>query len=124
MEEVLKVARGSLLIASEDREYTKGENSYTIKSSEKVIVGFDGLLHSLRENVAFVIEPGIEVDGYSATGLAEYLTAFLDSALNFDENLRRTMLDRDDFKQTIENALMVLGMRREEADSEEITGNE
>lgn len=124
MEEVLRVARGSLLIASEDREYTKDEKSYTIKSGEKVIVGFDGLLHSLRENVAFVIEPSIEVDGYSATGLAEYLTAFLDSALNFDKNLRRTMLNRDDFKHTIENALMILGMRREEADSEETTGNE
>jgi len=113
MEDTLKVARGSLLIANDKREYVSGENRYTVQSGEKVIVGFDGLLHSLRENVAFVIEPDIEVDGYSATGLAEFLSAWLDLNLDFDTNLRKTMLDRDDFKESIEDALAILGMKKE-----------
>ena len=118
-ENVLKASRGSILIANQDREYKSKENTLQIKAGDKIIVGFDGLFHPLKNNrAALTIDDGIEVDGYSATGLSEYLVAWLDSSLDLEENLRKTMLDLDEFKTVIENALLVIGMKKEETENE------
>lgn len=115
--DALKVSRGSILMANRDREYVNKENTLQIKAGDKIIVGYDGLLHPVNNNkAAITIDNDLEVEGYSATGLSEYLVAWLDSSLDLKENLRRTMLDLDEFKAVIENALVVIGMKREEAD--------
>lgn len=118
-ESILKASRGSILSANQDIEYVSKENTLQIKSGDKIIVGYDGLLHPLKNmNAALMLDSGIEVEGYSATGLSEYLVAWLDGNLDLKENLRRTMLDLDDFKTVIENALIVIGMKKEEMDNE------
>lgn len=117
--DALKVSRGSILMANHDREYVNKENTLQIKAGDKIIVGYDGLLHPVNNNkAAITIDNDLEVKGYSATGLSEYLVAWLDSSLDLKENLRRTMLDLDEFKAVIENALVVIGMKREEAENE------
>ena len=110
--DALKVSRGSILMANRDREYVNKENTLQIKAGDKIIVGYDGLLHPVNNNKA-----AITIDN-SATGLSEYLVAWLDSSLDLKENLRRTMLDLDEFKAVIENALVVIGMKREETENE------
>lgn len=114
----LKVLRGSIVIANQDRKYKNKENVITVKTGDKFIVGYDGLLHSLDKNIALTIEDELEVEGYSATGLAKYLVAWLDAQLDLSENLRRTMLGLNDFVDVIENALTIVGMQREEIESE------
>ena len=119
MEQELKVLRGSILVANGDREYKSERSTLEIKAGDKIIVGYDGLLHPLKNShAALNIDSDIEVEGYSATGLSEFLVAWLDSSLDLKENLRRTMLDLDEFKAVIENALVVIGMKREEAENE------
>ena len=100
--DALKVSRGSILMANRDREYVNKENTLQIKAGDKIIVGYDGLLHPVNNNKA-----AITIDN-----------AWLDSSLDLKENLRRTMLDLDEFKAVIENALVVIGMKREEAENE------
>lgn len=119
MEQELKVLRGSILVANGDREYKSEESTLEIKAGDKIIVGYDGLLHPLKNSrAALNIDSDIEVEGYSATGLSEFLVAWLDSSLDLTENLRRSMLDLNDVKLSIENALLVVGMKKETLDNE------
>ena len=117
--DALKVSRGSILMANRDREYVNKENTLQIKAGDKIIVGYDGLLHPVNNNkAAITIDNDLEVEGYSATGLSEYLVAWLDSSLDLKENLGSTMLNVDGFKAVVESALVVIGMGGEEAANE------
>lgn len=98
---------------------SKARSTLEIKAGDKIIVGYDGLLHPLKNSrAALNIDSDIEVEGYSATGLSEFLVAWLDSSLDLTENLRRSMLDLNDVKSSIENALLVIGMKKETPDNE------
>ena len=52
MEQELKVLRGSILVANGDREYKSERSTLEIKAGDKIIVGYDGLLHPLKNSHA------------------------------------------------------------------------
>lgn len=126
MEEVLKVRSGEILIAQDDIEYKSDTgNTMTVLKGDKSIVGFDGMIHCLKERYLIRPEDEIEIEGYSATGLAQFLMAWLDRVFDMDKVLSKSEIDKDDMAQCIEAALVEIGMTAEaEEDEEDEEGKE
>lgn len=117
---MLKVSRGTILEAQGEQQYEAGEDVLTIRPGDKSIVGYDGFIHPLKKcNVKLNMDSSIEVEGDSATGLANYIVGWLNLQLDLKENLRKTMLDVDDFINTIEDVLVLIGMQKEDVENEE-----
>ena len=94
---VLKVRKGEILEAETDLEYKNSLGQEAeISKGEKSVIGFDGLIHCLKKRVVIVPDDTMEVSGYSATGLSEFLTAWLDKSLDLEKNLDKSEHSLDD----------------------------
>lgn len=106
----MKVRHGDVLEAQVEQTFNNGENQYTINVGDKSVIGFDGYIHCLKDRVLIEPDQNMEIEGYSATGLAEFLSVWLDAMLDFNTELRRSILTVDDFKEAIEKGLAFIGM--------------
>ena len=61
----------------------------------------------------------MEISGYSATGLSEFLTAWLDKSLDLEKNLDKSEHSLDDVRTVIEMALVEIGMEAGNGETEE-----
>lgn len=116
---VLKVRKGEILEAETDIEYKNSLGQEAeISKGEKSVIGFDGLIHCLKKRVVIVPDDTMEVSGYSATGLSEFLTAWLDKSLDLEKNLDKSEHSLDDVRTVIEMALVEIGMEAENGEVE------
>ena len=108
---VLKVRKGEILEAETDLEYKNslGQEAEISK----------GLIHCLKKRVVIVPDDTMEVSGYSATGLSEFLTAWLDKSLDLEKNLDKSEHSLDDVRTSIEMALVEIGMEAGNGETEE-----
>lgn len=117
---VLKVRKGEILEAETDLEYKNSLGQEAeISKGEKSVIGFDGLIHCLKKRFVIVPDDTMEVSGYSATGLSEFLTAWLDKSLDLEKNLDKSEHSLDDVRTSIEMALVEIGMEAGNGETEE-----
>lgn len=111
-----RFSHGDILSANEETKLSNGNGEeYVVEKGDKAIVGFDDYLHLLKENVLISLESmEIEPIGYSATGLSHFLAAWL-----VDDLGDKLGVDRIEIKQSLENALIVVGMEKTECDTDE-----
>ena len=122
-EEKFEWMAGSIIEATEELEFSNGDKTVTIHEGDKAIVGFDGYLYPLKTAVRLEIgADDVILRGFSATGLADFLVGWLDGTLDLEFNLQDNIVTVDDLRDSIEKALMAIGMSQEVAvDAEEET---
>jgi len=102
---------GQELETTKDIEMKKllSEKTVAIKKGTKVFVGADGYLHYLDGGIQ-KLPSGIGAEGYSVTGIAEWIYMWISSRLPLDEFLDDYDIEVKEFKGQIEDALEELGM--------------
>lgn len=103
----------SLLEANQDFDVEATDGKvFHIDCGEKIIVGFDKLLHHLNKPlVEGIDEAEIEVDGVSSRGLSEYLFRCLDNVFDLMTLLNRGKeVTEDTVVDTIVAALYNIGL--------------
>ena len=119
--DILKVRRGEIIQADTDIEYCNSLGQKAeVSKGEKLIVGFDSQIHCLKQRMIIAPDDTIEISGYSATGLAEFLSAWLDRNIDLEKTLSHSEYTRDDIKAYMEMALAEIGM---EVGNEETAGD-
>lgn len=110
----MKVKMGDILVAQEDVEYSNDKASTTIYKGDKSIVGFDKRIHVLKERTIIIPDDEFKIEGYSADGLSEFISAWLDKNFDLDKILKKSEYTKDDICECIKEALTEIGMTREE----------
>lgn len=102
---------GQELETTKDIEMKKllSEKTVAIKKGTKVFVGADGYLHYLDGGIQ-KLPSDIGAEGYSVTGIAEWIYMWISSRLPLDEFLDDYDIEVKEFKGQIEDALEELGM--------------
>jgi hypothetical protein len=118
-DEKFKWMAGGIIEATEELEFSNGEETITIHEGDRAIVGFDGYLYPLKTAVKLEIgADDVALEGFSATGLASFLVGWLDGAVDLENRLKGTELDTDILRDSIEKALVAIGMSREGVEEE------
>ncbi len=79
-----------------------------IKKGTRVFAGADGFCHYLNGNMQKFAD--VKIEGYSVSGLSEWIYIFLRNRFEIDEMLDNYEQEPSDFKEEIMNALEELGM--------------
>lgn len=102
---------GQILTSKEDQEIEKvfGENEI-IPNGNKVIIGADKFAHHIRNGFIQSLGENVEVKGYDAAGIAEYLYMYLKNSFAIDEMLEDySDNNKQEFIDEIEFALEEIG---------------
>lgn len=109
MEKKYKI--GQILTSNCDAEVEKaisGEKVIIPKGS-KIIIGADNLAHHLRNGMIQPLGENIEVKGYDAEGIAEFIFSWISRFYPIDEMFEDYEVDEKEFKSEIEYALDEIG---------------
>lgn len=102
---------GQILTSKEDVEVEKalsGEK-VIIPKGNKIIIGADKLAHHIRNGILQPLPEDSEVNGYDASGIAEYLYIYLRNHFEIDEMLEGYDDTKERFMEEIEYALEEIG---------------
>ena len=102
---------GQILTSKEDVEVEKalsGEK-VTIPKGNKIIIGADKLAHHIRTGMMQLLPEDSEIQGYDASGIAEYLYTYLRNHFGIDEMLEGYDDTKERFIEEIEYALGEIG---------------
>ena len=102
---------GQILTSKEDVEVEKalsGEK-VTIPKGNKIIIGADKLAHHIRTGMMQPLPEDSEIQGYDASGIAEYLYIYLRNHFEIDEMLENYDDTKERFMEEIEYALEEIG---------------
>lgn len=102
---------GQILTSKEDVEVEKalsGEK-VTIPKGNKIIIGVDKLAHHIRTGMIQPLSKDLEIHGYDASGIAEYLYTYLRNHFEIDEMLEEYEDTKERFMEEIEYALEEIG---------------
>lgn len=80
-----------------------------IPAGNKVIIGADKLAHHIYGGMIQPISDEIEIKGYDANGLAEYLMFYLKNEYPLEEFFEDYDIEESDFKDELEFALDEIG---------------
>ena len=108
----MKYKIGEVLTSNRDVEVEKalsGEK-VVIPKGNRIIIGADKLAHHIRDEMVQPLADGSEVEGYDASGIAEYIFICLKSHLPVDEWMEDYEISKDEIIEEIECALDELGM--------------
>lgn len=102
---------GQILTSTTNVEVEKalsGEK-VTIPKGNKIIIGADNLAHHIRNGMIQPLPKDSEVNGYDASGIAEYLYTYLRNHFEIDEMLEGYDDTKERFMEEIEYALEEIG---------------
>lgn len=102
---------GQILTSKEDVEVEKalsGEKVIVPKGN-KIIIGADEFAHHIRNGMIQPLQEGSEVNGYDASGIAEYLYIYLRNHFEIDDMLENYDDTKERFMEEIEYALEEIG---------------
>ncbi len=101
---------GQILTSNCEMEVEKmfGEK-VVIPKGNKVIIGADNLAHHLRNGMIQPLGENIEVKGYDAEGISEFIFKWLSRFYPIDEMFEDYEVDEKEFKSEIEYALDEIG---------------
>ena len=101
---------GQILTSNCEMEVEKmfGEK-VVIPKGNKVIIGADNLVHHLRNGMIQPLGENIEVKGYDAEGISEFIFKWLSRFYPIDEMFEDYEVDEKEFKSEIEYALDEIG---------------
>lgn len=108
----MKYKIGQILISSRDVEVEKalsGEK-VIIPKGNKIIIGADKLAHHIRNGMIQSLADDAEVEGYDASGIAEYIYICLKAHLPVDEWMEYYEISKDNIVEEIECALDEIGV--------------
>lgn len=102
---------GQILTSKEDVKIEKclSGDKVVIPKENKIIIGADKLAHHISNGMIQLLGEGLEVKGYDASGIAEYLYAYLRNHFEIDEMLEGYDDTKERFIEEIENALDDIG---------------
>lgn len=111
----MKYNIGQILTSTEDIEVEKGfsGDKEVIPKGNKVIIGADKLAHHIRNGCIQRLSDDIEVVGYSADGIAEYLYIWMRNHFPIDEMLESYDDTKENLIDSIAEALYELGFYEE-----------
>ena len=81
-----------------------------IPKGNKIIIGADKLAHHIRNGMIQSLANDAEVEGYDASGIAEYIYICLKARLPIDEWMEDYEISKDDIVEEIECALDEIGV--------------
>ena len=108
----MKYKIGQILTSRRDVEVEKalsGEK-VVIPKGNRIIIGADKLAHHIRDGMIQPILQESEVDGYDASGIAEYIFICLKTHLPVEEWMEEYEISKNDIIEEIECALDEIGM--------------
>lgn len=108
----MKYKVGQILTSNTDVVVEKalsGEK-VTIPKGNRIIIGADKLAHHIRNGMIQPLADGSEVEGYDASGIAEYIYICLKAYLPVDEWMEDYEISKDHIVEEIECALDEIGM--------------
>lgn len=102
---------GQILTSNCEMEVEKmfGEK-VVIPKGNKVIIGADNLVHHIRGGMIQPLGDNIEIKGYDAEGIAEFIFSWLSRFYPIDKMFEDYEVDEKDFKSEIEYALDEIGL--------------
>lgn len=102
---------GQILTSKEDVEVEKelSGKKVVIPKGNKIIIGADNLAHHIRNGMMQPLPKDSEVNGYDASGIAEYLYTYLRNHFEIDEMLEGYDETKERFIEEIEYALEDIG---------------
>lgn len=80
-----------------------------VPAGNKTIIGADKMVHHLRNRMIQPIAKNIEINGYDAYGLAEYLVFYLKNNYPMKDIFKDYDIAENDFKEELESALDEIG---------------
>ena len=106
---------GETLIATRDYDVVRefSGTTKTIRKGTKLIIGADKMGHYYDGSIS-PLGDGAVVEGYSAIGLAAWITNYLVGRFNIEEMVEEYDDSMDDFCDTIVEALEEIGFCEEE----------
>ena len=101
---------GQIITSTAEHEIVTGlfEKKVKIPAGNKIIIGADKLAHHIYSGITQPISSKIDIGGYDAEGLAEYLTFCLKNKWPM-EGLFEAYDIEDDFKEELQSALEKIG---------------
>lgn len=108
---------GELLISQADTVVEKALSGdrVVIPKGNKVVVGFDGFAHHIRNGCIQAFREGTEFDGFCNDGIVEIIYLYLLNQLPIREMLDDFDLTEDDVKNVIAEALEEIGLYSKES---------
>lgn len=102
---------GQILTSKEDVEVEKAlsGDKVVIPKGNQIIIGADKLAHHIRNEMIQPLGENIEVKGYDAAGLAEYIYKKIRNQFEIDEMLENYDDTKERFIEEIEYALDDIG---------------
>lgn len=111
MDDFFKIKMGDIIMAQDHVEFeSESGDKLILEKGDKSIIGFDGMIHCLKQRCLIKPDDAMEIEGYSATGLAQFLGAWLDNVFDLEKVLSRTNIEQDDLVKCMEAALVEIGM--------------
>lgn len=103
---------GELLVSQVDTEVEKALSGEKVKipKGNKVVVGFDGLAHHIRNSCIQPFAEGTKIEGFCNDGIVEIVYLYLLNRLPLREMLDGFDLTADDVKDAIIEALEEIGL--------------
>lgn len=111
MSEKVKYMMGEIgeMTQSFDVQTTDG-NVIKISKGDMAIVGFDGYLHHLNHNLVEKIDSDkVEVEGFSAAGLSEYITTCIEHNIDLASMLSNYGIEVNKFIYIVRESLARIG---------------
>lgn len=102
---------GQILTSSEDVEVEKvlSGDKVIIPKGNKIIIGADNLAHHIKNSMIQPLGNNVEVKGYDAEGIAEYLYMYLRCHFPIDEMLEEYGDSKEQLIKEIGYALEDIG---------------
>jgi len=102
---------GNIMVAREDLTTSEEDSTkkVIIPKGSKAIVGFDNRLY-LFNGSSFGLDESVEISGYSANGLAEYIYDRMSHKIPLDEMLESYEISKDNFTAALAFTLTDIGM--------------
>lgn len=111
MSEKITFKIGQILTFKCDTEVERaisGEKTIILKGN-KIIIGADNLAHHLKGEIIQPLGKDIEIKGYDAKGIAEFIFSWVSRFYPIDEMFEDYEVDEKKFKSEIEYALNEIG---------------
>ena len=105
---------GDLLVSRQETklELAISGKEVTVPAGNKVVVGFDGFAHHLRDGRMQAFEGGTRLHGFSSSGVIEAIMNTLSRELPFEGMLEAYDVTEEEFRSTLEYALDEIGLHR------------
>ena len=111
MSEKIKYKIGQILTSNCDVEVEKAlsGDKVVIPKGNKIIIGADNMAHHLMNGMIQPLAENIEVKGYDANGISEFIFKWISNQFPLIEMLEHCEVDKEEFRYEIESALDEIG---------------